>query len=82
MNKPTTKVTDLKAGQFVELYHVRKGIIFGKVKSVGDEWMTLELLDRVTGLANRWEAGEELNSRNSFVTVMQVCDKAEDLKTK
>lgn len=76
----TKEVKDLKEGEFVELNHCRKGRIFGQVKSIGDEWMTVILLDKVSGLVNTWIKGEELTSRNSFVKVVQVSETEAGLK--
>ena len=66
-------VNDLKPKQKVEMYHCRKGTIRGIVKDNSDsEWITVTLLEGVTGLVNTWVEGEELNCRKSFLSNIKL----------
>lgn len=69
------KVQDLKAGQKFSALHSRKGTIIGGVKNNSDgEWITLYLLNKVEGLINKWDEGEELTCRKSFLSSIKVFD--------
>lgn len=76
MEKTTTaeiNVNDLKQGQKVEMQHSRKGNISAIVKNNSDnEWISLTLLEGVTGLVNTWVEGEELTCRKSFLSNIKI----------
>lgn len=74
MSKTTIKIEDLKKGDKIEFNHCRKGLIQGEVVSSNDEWLTVELLTRVRGLANQWNKGDELTSRKSFISDITTLD--------
>lgn len=69
------KPENLKAGQKFEALHSRKGTIIGIVKNNSDkEWITLHLLNKVKGLTTKWEIGEELTCRKSFLSSIKLLD--------
>ena len=78
MEKTTTaeiNVNDLKQGQKVEMFHSRKKTIRGIVKSNSDsEWISITLLDGVSGMVNTWVEGEELTCRKSFLSFIKLID--------
>lgn len=71
MNQPAKlkeKIKRLKAGDKIKLTHNRKGTFECEVESNDDgEWLNVVVLERVRGLANQWNKGDELPVRKEFI---------------